>query len=186
MTGAGILPVSMHHGVLYFLFGRENQYNDTPGWSDFGGGVEKGEHYKETMLREVEEETCGFISKDEILISIKKNGFVPLHINNNGRNYYTHIVPVHYDEKLPVYFNRVHEFINKKHPNIIKESVIFEKDKLKWVSLEELKTIDFRPFYIGIIKKIFKNQDKIRGLFSERIFHTRKHRHRPKHLQMYM
>ena len=27
---------------IYFLFGKENKYNDTPGWSDFGGGIETG------------------------------------------------------------------------------------------------------------------------------------------------
>ena len=33
--GAGILPISIHNKKIYLLFGKENKYADTPGWSDF-------------------------------------------------------------------------------------------------------------------------------------------------------
>ena len=36
--GGGILPVAFHKNELYFLFGLENNMDDTPGWADFGGG----------------------------------------------------------------------------------------------------------------------------------------------------
>ena len=39
--GAGIVPVSLKGDKVVFLFGKENKYNDTPGYSDFGGGREK-------------------------------------------------------------------------------------------------------------------------------------------------
>ena len=34
--GAGVLPVAIHQGVLYFLFGEEA---DEHKWIDFGGGA---------------------------------------------------------------------------------------------------------------------------------------------------
>jgi ADP-ribose pyrophosphatase YjhB (NUDIX family) len=74
MPGAGILPVAVYKNKIYFLFGKENKHNDTPGWCDFGGGIERGETFVETSLRELEEETCGFISKEEIIDSIENNG----------------------------------------------------------------------------------------------------------------
>jgi hypothetical protein len=42
MVGAGLLPAAVHKGVIYLLFGRENELNDTPGWADFGGGSKQG------------------------------------------------------------------------------------------------------------------------------------------------
>jgi len=53
MPGAGILPIAVYKNKLYFLFGKENKYNDTPGWCDFGGGMERGETVIETSLRRV-------------------------------------------------------------------------------------------------------------------------------------
>jgi hypothetical protein len=43
MVGAGLLPAAVHKGVIYLLFGRENELNDTPGWADFGGGSKANE-----------------------------------------------------------------------------------------------------------------------------------------------
>jgi hypothetical protein len=43
MVGAGLLPAALHKGVVYLLFGRENELNDTPGWADFGGGSKPNE-----------------------------------------------------------------------------------------------------------------------------------------------
>jgi hypothetical protein len=37
--GAGVLPATIHNNKIYFLFGKENKFADTPGWSDFGGGT---------------------------------------------------------------------------------------------------------------------------------------------------
>ena len=41
--GGGILPCTIHNNKLLFLFGKENKYADTPGWSDFGGGKDGNE-----------------------------------------------------------------------------------------------------------------------------------------------
>ena len=59
MVGSSILPACVHKGTLYFLFGKENDLADTPGWSDFGGGVEPGEDLFDAALREGGEELTG-------------------------------------------------------------------------------------------------------------------------------
>ena len=44
MTGSSILPVSIHNEKIYFLFGKETELEQSAkGFSDFGGGIEKGE-----------------------------------------------------------------------------------------------------------------------------------------------
>ena len=59
--GASILPISVHNGKIYFLFGKERDVDETPGWSDFGGGNESGESYLDTAIREGSEELTGFL-----------------------------------------------------------------------------------------------------------------------------
>lgn len=155
---AGLLPVAIHKKKLYFLFGRENQYNDTPGWSDFGGGIEPGESVLETNLREIEEETCGFLTREEIIKSIQKNGSIPFTMISNGKKYITTIVKIPYDEKLPEYFNKSRRTIEKYIPKITKTSVIFEKDKLRWFTLDEMYNIHiFRSFYQMMVRKLIHN-----------------------------
>ena len=61
MPGSSVLPVAFHKNQLYFLFGKENPYADTPGWSDFGGGIETGETPLKTAMREAAEELTGFL-----------------------------------------------------------------------------------------------------------------------------
>lgn len=44
MVAGSILPVTIHNGKLYFLFGKESPMEDSAkGWSDFGGRVDPGE-----------------------------------------------------------------------------------------------------------------------------------------------
>ena len=64
MVAASILPVALHKGKIYFLFGKENEMEDSaPGFSDFGGRVENSESIMETALREGSEELCGFLGE---------------------------------------------------------------------------------------------------------------------------
>ena len=72
--GAGILPISIKDNQIYFLFGKENKYNDTPGWADFGGGIEKNENVFSSAIREGWEESTSFLgSPQEIKKKILKN-----------------------------------------------------------------------------------------------------------------
>ena len=157
MPGAGILPVAIYKNKLYFLFGKENKYNDTPGWCDFGGGIERDETFVETSLREIEEETCGFITKEEIVDSVEKYGSLTFRI----KGYTTTLVIIPYDKNLPAYFNKNHAIIEKYNPKIIKTSVIFEKDEMKWVSWEELDELPVRSFYRAMIQILFKRYKEI-------------------------
>jgi hypothetical protein len=158
MPGAGILPVAFHRNKIYFLFGRENIYNDTPGWSDFGGGMEKGESVMDTNLREIEEETCGFIQKKEIVDSIRRHGTLVFQKDK----YTTTLVKIPYDEKLPFYFNKNQLLINKYIPKVVQTSVIFEKDRMTWVSMEDIDKLPYRPFYWGMIQILIANKQEIK------------------------
>ena len=162
MHGAGILPIAFYKNKLYFLFGKENKHNDTPGWCDFGGGMERDETVLETSLREIEEETCGFISKQEIIDSVEKYGSLTFRI----KSYTTTLVIIPYDKNLPAYFNKNHAIIEKYNPKIIKTSVIFEKDEMKWVSWEELKDLLVRPFYQKMIQLLFNHHKQIENFIK--------------------
>ena len=77
--GSGVLPTTIHNNTLYFLFGKENKFADTPGWSDFGGGTEQGESFLETASREASEESTGFLgSKKEIKKQLLKSAPITL------------------------------------------------------------------------------------------------------------
>ena len=64
MGGGGVIPVALHDGKLYFLFGQENDVirdaSKNQDWGDFGGGSEPGESEMDTCVREGAEELNGF------------------------------------------------------------------------------------------------------------------------------
>lgn len=72
--GAGILPTTIHNNKLYFLFGKENKYEDSaPGFSDFGGGTDSNESLFDTAVREAGEELTGFLGNDTDIKKMLKN-----------------------------------------------------------------------------------------------------------------
>ena len=75
--GAGILPMAINDGKVYFLFSRERNLGDFKEkglWSDFGGKDENGETPMETAIREGYEESSGLLGtiKDVIFLVKKK------------------------------------------------------------------------------------------------------------------
>jgi len=160
--GGGILPTTIYKNKLYFLFGKENKYADTPGFSDFGGGTEKNESYLQTAIREGGEELTGFLGSDEELSKmLKKRG--TYNINNDG-NYRMHIFFMKYDEALPHYYNNNQRFIQKRlDPEIIKKTKIFEKAEIRWFCIDELlpRKKEFRSYFQRIVEKIVAQQAKI-------------------------
>jgi hypothetical protein len=160
--GGGILPTTIYKNKLYFLFGKENKYADTPGYSDFGGGTENNESYLQTAIREGGEELTGFLGSDEELSKIlKKRG--TYNINNDG-NYRMHIFYMKYDEALPRYYNNNQRFIQKRlDPAIIKKTKIFEKAEIHWFCIDELlsRKKEFRGYFQKIVEKIVAQQAKI-------------------------
>jgi hypothetical protein len=160
--GGGILPTTIYKNKLYFLFGKENKYADTPGFSDFGGGTENNESYLQTAIREGGEELTGFLgSDDELSKMLKKRG--TYNINNDG-NYRMHIFFMKYDEALPHYYNNNQRFLQKRlEPEIIKKTKIFEKAEIRWFCIDELlpRKKEFRSYFQRIVEKIVAQQAKI-------------------------
>ena len=137
--GASILPIAIYKNKVYFLFGKENKYNDTPGQSDFGGGTEKGESFKKTAEREGMEELTGFLGMEkDIKKLMKAHGTFNIDFGDN-RTYRIHMVPMKFDPSLPKLYNNNHKFLERKlSPNLIKPSKIFEKEELESFQLNLL------------------------------------------------
>ena len=179
MVAGSILPVTIHNGKVYFLFGKENALADTPGFSDFGGGVENDEDPYETALREGGEELTGFLGDSKTLKE---------YINNRGgfykilhKTYHMHVIYLDYDENLPKYFNQNHEFLWKRmDQKMLNDTKLFEKCEIEWFSVADMKRRrkEFRNFYQEITNKIakeipaitkhFKSQLKSKAQYSNR------------------
>ena len=176
MVASSILPVAIHKGKLFFLFGKENEMEDSAkGFSDFGGGVESGESITDTAIREGAEELCGFLGEpSEIKRLLKKNGGCYKLSHNN---YHVHICLMEYDDKLPYYFTNNHRFLwNRMNKQVLNDSKYFEKQQLKWFSTNELRTLrhEFRGFYREIVDVIVKELSKIRVFLRNRRRGSRK------------
>ena len=164
--GASVLPVTVHNGKVFLLFGKERDIDSNPGWSDFGGGTDKGETFLETAVREGGEELTGFIgSSDDIRKLLKKYGTVNVDYLTKGYSTYRcHIFPMAYDEKLPFYYNNNQRFLQKRlDPTVIRDTKIFEKTQIQWFDIEELgkRRKEFRDFYRNIIDLIMGKKAEI-------------------------
>ena len=189
MTGSSVLPVTIHKGKIYFLFGKENPMEDSAkGFSDFGGGVEKGENIFETAMREGGEELTGFLGDGHTLKKhIKKHGGIYKLVFND---YHVHLFFLSYDENLIKYYNQNHRFLwNRMDKKLLNETKLFEKIEIDWFSYNDLKKRrkEFRNFYQAFLDVLQKEKRKIRRFLnkchrktykrktSSRRNHTRKH-----------
>jgi len=158
--GAGILPTTIHNNKLTFLFGKENQYEDSaPGFSDFGGGTDNNESYLQTAIREGGEELTGFLGSDsDIKKMLKKHGTYNIDYRSESHSTYRmHIFPFEYDPLLPHYYNNNQRFLQKRlDPKVIKDSKIFEKAEIRWISIDELPKMrnQFRSYFRNIVDQI--------------------------------
>ena len=169
MTGSGLLPVAIHKNKLYFLFGKENDLEDSAkGFSDFGGSIDNNESPFETALREGAEELTGFLGNAaELERHIKSHGGVKLF---KLENYYTHIFVLDYDQHLPKYYNMNHRFLwDKMDKQILNDSKLFEKIEICWFRPEEMmsRISEFRGFYQEMIKKLYKARHEIHGFIQK-------------------
>jgi 8-oxo-dGTP pyrophosphatase MutT (NUDIX family) len=184
--GAGILPTTIHNGKLYFLFGKENKYEDSaPGFSDFGGGTDNDESFFETAIRESGEELTGFLGDDnDIKKLLKRHGTYNIDYKTGGhKTYRMHIFPFEYNHWLPYYYNNNQRFLQKRlDPEVIKNSKIFEKAEIRWVCIDELKKMrpQFRSYFQNIIDMILEQKNDIQK-FIERSNITRKKTLKKKH-----
>lgn len=176
--GASILPITIHNGKILFLFGKERNIDENPGWSDFGGGTDNNESFVETASREGAEEITGFLGeKNNIKKMMRRYGTFNIdHEDPSGKygTYRCHICPIKYDEYLTTYYNNNQRFLQKHlSKKIIRDMKIFEKTEIKWFSFEELKKNknNFRKFYQNIVDLILKNKKNIQKfIFSKQKF----------------
>ena len=176
MPGSSILPVAIHNNKLYFLFGKENSLEESaPGFSDFGGGVEKGETTFETAVREGSEELTGFLGTPVQIKRHMKNmggsyAFTHTNAKNSAQNYTVHVVKYPYDENLPVYYNNNHHFLwNKMNRKFLKSTKLFEKIEIEWFCEDELKSrmSEYRPFYREVVNMLLQKLQEIKDFLNK-------------------
>jgi 8-oxo-dGTP pyrophosphatase MutT (NUDIX family) len=168
------------------LFGKERNIDSNPGWSDFGGGTDKGETFMETAVREGSEEMTGFIgSPIDIRRLLNKYGtFNVEYLSKGYSTYRCHIFPMEYDEMLPHYYNNNQRFLQKKlDPSIIRDSKLFEKTQIQWFDINELvkRRGEFRDFYRNIVDLIIDRKGEIVEFAQKSLSkrgRTRRHIHR--------
>lgn len=164
MTGSSLLPVTIYQDRLLFLFGKENEMEDSAkGFSDFGGSVETGESIFRAALREGSEELTGFLGDEH---DLKR------HIDRHGGtftlcidDYHVHLFYLPYDPNLPTYYNRNHAFLwDRMNKNTLNESKLFEKIKIEWFSIIDIKQRrkEFRSFYQKITDEFVRRKDSIK------------------------
>ena len=157
--GAGVLPVAFYKNKLYFLLGKENEYNDQ-GWSDFGGAKENNESDFETAIREGYEELNGFLGTKKAMKKMLESKLIT---TVNEQYYTSYLVKIEYNEKLPFYFNNHFKFIKNNLNHLIQgDNGMFEKQQIKWFTVDELKSEkNYRNYYKKLITTIIKKTDKI-------------------------
>jgi hypothetical protein len=166
--GAGILPTTIHNNKLYFLFGKENKYEDSaPGFSDFGGGTDNNESFLSTAVREAGEELTGFLgSSKEVLQMLRKHGTYNIDLTTTGHDTYRmHIFPFKFDPLLPIYYNNNQKFLQKQIPDVIKSTKIFEKEEIRWICVDDISKMrpKFRHYFRKIVDTIYNERNQIRA-----------------------
>lgn len=175
--GGSILPVTIHNNKVYFLFGKERDIDENPGWSDFGGGTDKGESFMETAIREGGEELTGFLgTSSDIRKMLTKYGTYNIDYHSEGYDTYRcHIFPMVYDQWLPYYYNNNQQFLQKRlDRKIIRDTKIFEKTQIKWFSFDEIKKNhkEFRSFYKNVVSLILGHKKNIEQFVRKSLRHS--------------
>lgn len=169
MVAGSILPVAIHKNKLYFLFGREGSTDETPGWSDFGGGMENGEDPYKTALREGGEELTGFLGDDKDIETLIKSGG-GFYKSVHGESYNIHIFLLDYDEHLPVYFNRNRNFLMKRMDNAyLSKTKLFEKAEIGWFTVQDMRKRikEYRSFYQEFVLELLDEMPKIEAFLRK-------------------
>lgn len=183
MGGGGVIPVAMHNGDLYFLFGQENDVikdaSKNQDWGDFGGSAKAGESEMDTCVREGAEELNGFYgNKRDFRAFLRKNFLLKLTYDTRV----TYLMRVDYDERLPFYFNNNYRFIKETsnlraiaaHP----ENGYFEKSHVRWFTLADLKRERgaFREYFRNFLDMIAYRAPEIRRLMEKKRRSTRRNK----------
>ena len=159
--GAGIVPVAIFNGSLFFLFGKECYDNK---WGEFGGKSETNEDKFTTAIREGYEELDGFFgTKQHLKNQVTKN--LILSITDLEDRHESFVFKTDYDEKLPLYFNNHHKFLRDKLPEEFfnRKNGLFEKSEIQWFGRNDLikRKKYFRNFYKPTIDYLINEYDYI-------------------------
>ena len=162
MVGGGLLPAAVHKGVIYLLFGRENELNDTPGWADFGGGSKRNESPLDVAAREGSEELNGLLgSRNQLKKVAVRRKIAELKF----KTYTTIVFKTEYDERLEDYYLNNYQFFEKYLPGAKKNphNGLLEKAEIKWFSFAELRKnrSKFRLFYRNMVDMILDHEKEI-------------------------
>lgn len=163
MVGAGLLPAAVHNGVIYLLFGRENELNDTPGWADFGGGSKRNETPLDVASREGSEELNGLLgSKNDLKKVAVRHKIAELKYDS----YTTIIFKTEYDDRLEDYYLNNYRFFEKYLPSAKKnpDNGLLEKSEIRWFTFAQLRKMrsKFRLFYRNMVDIILEHEDEIK------------------------
>lgn len=167
--GGSVLPITIRSdGKVCLLFGKERDTDENPGWSDFGGGQEKGESPFQTAVREGSEELTGFLGDaGQIRARLDRHGYYTIDHDSVGYSTYrVHVFPMEYDPWLETYYNANHAFLATHLPKkVIDTTKLFEKPEVKWVTFSELQKMirkrEFRAFYQHIAQRILDRQHEL-------------------------
>lgn len=159
--GAGIVPVAIFNGSLFFLFGKECYDNK---WGEFGGKSETNEDKFTTAIREGYEELDGFFgTKQQLKNQVTKN--LILSITDLEDRHESFVFKTDYNENLPLYFNNHHKFLREKLSEDFfnKKNGLFEKSEIKWFGKNDLikRKKYFRNFYKPTVDYLINEYDYI-------------------------
>jgi hypothetical protein len=167
MVAAGCLPVAWENGQLFFLFGKEAYGERTPGYSDFAGGMERGDaSIYDGALREMAEETTGFFGDAAALNRLIRDSGGTMHIPmGENRDYHIHIFRMAKDPAVVDCYNRCHAFIydHVRNHTFLKSTKIFEKIRIDWMTQQDMRRRrrEFRPFYRAYVDQLLARIDEI-------------------------
>ena len=143
-AGAGILPITIRKGKAWVMLGRESRdmsFPDSGKWSDFGGGVEKGETVKKCAAREGFEETMGMFGGPVTLMKLIND---KLACKLTRENYTSFAIHVKYIKTLPKDFADIYRCAKEEDPKLIEDdNGFFEKDRVQWFKLEKLRKREY-------------------------------------------
>ena len=108
---------------------------------------------------------------------LKKGTFNIDYNSENHRTYRVHIFPMEYDKYLPHYYNNNQKFLQKRlDPKLIKDSKIFEKAEIRWMSINEISKMrgKFRSFYQNIVDMIIERKNEIKNFIQKRLPYNNK------------
>lgn len=153
--GAGILPVTLIKGSLFFLLGREHHHNNY--WCDFGGSANFEESAFETGIREGYEELGGFLGNKNELESLVTNNLISLCYTKRYTTFVFYVKPQLLCP-LPYYFNNNRKFLENELILDYKKEGLFEKNQVKLFNKKDIlvEYEHIRPFYRKILPQLLE------------------------------